>query len=171
MERWGEAFDKRHRRLSVLHLMSMMKVTAVVILLAMLCCGCAKAPDRQVQVEVYFVKVPAQEVELVAETRMVSSEAPRARAVLEELLKGPTAAERRQGLSTLINDGVVIRSVSVSVNGVIRADFSESLQDGVGGTMRVLGIRRQIETTLLGVPGATSVILSIEGQTDGILQP
>lgn len=155
----------------MLHLMSMMKVTAVVILLAMLCCGCAKAPDRQVQAEVYFVRVPAQEVDMVAVTRMISSEAPRARAVLEELLKGPTAAERAQGLSTLINDGVVVRSVSMDATGAIRADFSRNLQDGVGGSMRVLGIRRQIETTLLGVPGATSVILSIEGQTDGILQP
>lgn len=151
--------------------MSAMRVAAVALLLVMLCCGCAKPPDHQVQAEVYFVRIPAQEIELVAVTRMISSEAPRARAVLEELLKGPTAAERRQGLSTLINDGVIVRSVSAGMNGVIRADFSESLQDGVGGSMRVLGIRRQIETTLLGVPGATSVILSIEGQTDGILQP
>lgn len=171
MERFGDALDKRYCGLSGTFLMSAMKGTAVVLVLAMLCCGCAKQTDHQVQVEVYFVKVPAQEVELVAVTRMVSSETPRARAVLEELLKGPTAAERRQGLSTLINDGVIVRSVSAGVNGVIRADFSESLQDGVGGSMRVLGIRRQIETTLLGVPGATSVILSIEGQTDGILQP
>lgn len=151
--------------------MSAMRVTAVVLLLVMLCCGCAKPIESQVQVEVYFVRMPAQEIELVAVTRMVSSEGPRARAVLEALLKGPSAAERRQGLSTLINDGVTLRSVSTGANGVIRADFSESLQSGVGGSMRVLGIRRQIETTLLGVPGVTSVILSIEGQTDEILQP
>ena len=151
--------------------MRVMKVAAAAIVLAMLCSGCAGRSGHRVQVEVTLVRVPAQDVELVAATRTISSDAPRARAVLEELLKGPTAAERAQGLSTLINDGVTVRSVTMDATGVIRADFSQRLQDGVGGSMRVLGIRRQIETTLLGVPGATSVILSIEGENDGILQP
>lgn len=152
--------------------MKAMKVAAVVIVLAMLLCsGCAGQSGHSVQVEVTFVRVPAQDVELVTATRTVSSDAPRASAVLEELLKGPAAAERAQGLSTLINDGVTVRSVTMNAAGVIRADFSQRLQDGVGGSMRVVGIRRQIETTLLDVPGATSVILSIEGETDGILQP
>ena len=62
-------------------------------------------------------------------------------------------------------------SVSVTEMGVARADFSEGLQQGVGGSMRVLGIRQQIETTLMAIPGITSVILSVEGETEGILQP
>jgi spore germination protein GerM len=148
-----------------------MKLTVVVLLLLLLPCGCAKRVEHQVQVELFFVKVPAQEVELIAVTRTVSAEVSPAKAVLDELLKGPTAAERQQGLSTLINDGVILRSVSIDAMGVIHADFSERLQEGVGGSMRVLGIRRQIEATLLKIPGATSIILSVEGQTDGILQP
>jgi len=37
--------------------------------------------------------------------------------------------------------------------------------------MRVLGIRQQIEATLMWISGITSVILSVEGETEGILQP
>jgi spore germination protein GerM len=59
----------------------------------------------------------------------------------------------------------------VTETGVVRADFSEGLQEGIGGSMRVMGIRQQIEATLMGVTGITSVILSIEGQTEDILQP
>ncbi|HWQ22363.1 MAG TPA: hypothetical protein VN478_06520, partial [Clostridia bacterium] len=59
----------------------------------------------------------------------------------------------------------------VSDAGVARADFSEGLQQGVGGSTRVLGIRQQIETTVVWISGITSVILSIEGQTEDILQP
>jgi len=152
-------------------MMRAVRTAAVAIVLAILCCGCSGRSDQNVQVQVTFVRVTAQDVDLVAVTRTVSSEVPRARAVLEELLKGPAPAERARGLSTLINDGVTVRSATMDATGVIRADFSERLQDGVGGSMRVLGIRSQIETTLLDVPGATSVILSIEGETDGILQP
>jgi spore germination protein GerM len=61
--------------------------------------------------------------------------------------------------------------VSVSDTGVARADFSEGLQQGIGGSMRVLGIRQQIEATLTTIPGIKSVILSIEGETEGVLQP
>lgn len=147
------------------------KTILVVLLLALLCGGCARQPDRTVEAVIYLVRVPAQEIELVAVKRLISPEVPTARAVLEELLKGPTAAEGRQGLSTLINEGVVLRSVAVDSEGIVEADFNEKLQEGVGGSMRVLGIRRQIEATLLNVPGVTSVILSIEGQSEDILQP
>jgi spore germination protein GerM len=125
-----------------------MHLMAAILALGLACCGCGEPAEAQVQVEVFFTKAQAQQVELVAVTRAVSSETPRAKAVLEELLKGPTTAERQRGLSTLINDGVVVRSVSVDSNGVIHADFDEKLQEGVG-----------------------SDILSIEGQSEGILQP
>jgi spore germination protein GerM len=148
-----------------------MHLMAAVLALGLVCCGCGEPAEAQVQVEVFFTKAQAQQVELVAVTRAVSSETPRAKAVLEELLKGPTTAERQRGLSTLINGGVVLRSVSTDSNGVVHADFDEKLQEGVGGSMRVLGIRQQIETTLLKIPGVVSVILSIGGQSEGILQP
>lgn len=133
--------------------------------------GCRAAPAPQVDAKVFLVKTVSQEIELVAVPRRVPAEMPLAEAVLEELLKGPTAAERRQGITSLIPEGAVLRSVSVSDSGIVRVDFSEGLQQGVGGSMRVMGIRQQIEETLMWISGVTSIILSVDGQTEGILQP
>jgi len=143
----------------------------VVMLVAVAATGCRVSSPPQVDAKVFLVKTPSQEVELVAVPRRVSAEIPLAEAVLRELLKGPTAAERGQGLASLIPEEAALRSVSVSDSGVARADFSEGLQQGIAGSMRVLGIRQQIETTLMAIPGITSVILSVEGQTEEVLQP
>ncbi len=141
------------------------------MLVAVVATGCRAVSTPQVDAKVFLVKTSSQEIELVAVPRRVSAEIPLAEAVLRELLKGPTAAERRQGLASLIPNGAALRSVSVTEAGVARADFSEGLQQGIGGSMRVLGIRQQIEATLMAISGVTSVILSIDGQTEGILQP
>jgi len=123
------------------------------------------------QVKLSFVRALAQDIELVEVSRTVSADGPVVEAVLEELLKGPTPAERHQGLTTLIPEGTVVKSVSVDLDGTVHADFNEALQEGVGGSMWVMGIRRQIQASLLWIPGVTSVILSIEGRTEEILQP
>jgi len=120
---------------------------------------------------VCFVRTPAQDIDLVEVSRTVPADGPLAQLVLEELLKGPTQAERRQGLTTLIPAGVVVKSVTLDSGGTMHVDFNEALQEAVGGSMRVTGIRRQIQATLLWIPGVTSVILSIEGRTEDILQP
>jgi spore germination protein GerM len=142
-------------------------LTAVVTLLA----GCAGAASGGRQVKLSFVRALAQDIELVEVSRTVSADGPVVEAVLEELLKGPTPAERHQGLTTLIPEGTVVKSVSVDLDGTVHADFNEALQEGVGGSMWVMGIRRQIQASLLWIPGVTSVILSIEGRTEEILQP
>lgn len=143
----------------------------LVLLVAVAATGCSVIPPPQVDAQVFFVRPSSQDIELVAVPRRVSAELLLAEAVLRELLKGPTVAERRKGLTSLIPEGAALRSVSVSDSGVVRADFSEGLQEGVGGSMRVQGLRQQIEATLMRISGITSVILSVEGQTEGVLQP
>jgi spore germination protein GerM len=143
----------------------------VVMLVAVVATGCRVVAPAEVDAQVFFVRLSSQDIELVAVSRQVSAEIPLAEACLRELLKGPTAAERREGLTSLIPEGAALRSVSVSDAGVAWADFSEGLQEGVGGSMRVMGIRQQIEGTLMWISGITSVILSVEGQTEGVLQP
>ena len=149
----------------------LLTASLTLMLVAVVATGCRAAPSPQVDAKVFFVKTSSQEIELVAVPRRVSAEMPLAEAVLRELLKGPTAAERRQGITSLIPEGAVLRSVSVSDSGIVRVDFSEGLQQGVGGSMRVMGIRQQIEETLMWISGITSIILSVDGQTEGILQP
>lgn len=93
-----------------------------------------------------------------------------ARAALEELLRGPTQRETGEGFFTSLNSGVKIQSLTIE-NGVARVDFDEALEFQVGGSCRVSAIRSQITETLEQFPTVNSVIISIDGRTEDILQP
>ncbi|MFH1947526.1 MAG: GerMN domain-containing protein [Candidatus Magasanikbacteria bacterium] len=92
------------------------------------------------------------------------------RASLEELFKGPTVQEIEDGYFTNIPDGVKIQELTIE-NGVAKVDLSNELQQGVGGSCRVTSIRAQITNTLKQFPTVQSVIISINGETEVILQP
>ncbi len=104
----------------------------------------------------------------------VEREIPKTQAVagaaLEELLKGATDVDKEQGFFTSINPDVKIQSLSVE-NGVAKVDFDEQLEFQVGGSCRVSAIRAQITQTLKQFPTVNSVIISIDGRTEDILQP
>jgi hypothetical protein len=93
-----------------------------------------------------------------------------ARAALEELLRGPTDAEKADGFFTSINPGVKIQKLTIE-NGVAKVDFDETLERQVGGSCRVFAIRAEITETLKQFPTVKSVIISIDGRTEDILQP
>jgi len=93
-----------------------------------------------------------------------------ARAALEELLAGPTFKEQSDGYFTNINSGVKIQSLTIT-GGVARVDFDETLEQAVGGSCRVAAIRAQITQTLKQFSTVKSVIISINGRTEDILQP
>jgi hypothetical protein len=92
------------------------------------------------------------------------------RASLRELIDGLTANERQQGYFTNINENVEIRRLVIE-EGVALVDFSSELEEGVGGSCMVTSIRAQIEETLKQFPTVDSVVISIEGRTEDILQP
>ena len=93
-----------------------------------------------------------------------------ARAALEELLKGPTDAEKSRGYFSSINPGVKIQSLVIDGSGIARADFSSELESP-GGSCRVTEIRSEINFTLKQFPVIKNVIISINGETETILQP
>lgn len=93
-----------------------------------------------------------------------------ARAALLELFKGPTEAEKSAGYFTSINPGVAIQNLIIE-NGVAKADFDETLERAVGGSCRVSAISAEIRETLKQFPSVKSVIISIDGRTEDILQP
>ncbi|MFH1036535.1 MAG: GerMN domain-containing protein [Patescibacteria group bacterium] len=93
-----------------------------------------------------------------------------ARKALELLFEGPTQSEKEQGFLTSINTGVEIQSLTIE-NKVAKADFNEQLEFQVGGSCRVSAIRAQITETLKQFPTVDSVIISIDGRTEDILQP
>lgn len=93
-----------------------------------------------------------------------------ARAALEELFKGPSDLEKESGFFTSINPGVKIQKLVVK-DGVAKVDFDEQLEFQVGGSCRVSAIRAQITETLKQFPTVDSVVISINGRTEDILQP
>ena len=103
-------------------------------------------------------------------TRRIAKTTAVAHAALEELLKGPTINEGHDDFFSSINPGVKINSLTIT-NGVARVDFDEMLGLQVGGSCRVIAIRAQIEETLKQFPTVQSVIISIEGRVEDILQP
>ncbi len=93
-----------------------------------------------------------------------------ARAALEELLKGPTENEKKQGFFTTINAGVKIQKLTID-DGIAKVDFDEQLEYQVGGSCRVSAIRAEIRETLKQFPTVKDVVISINGRTEYILQP
>ncbi|MDD4931665.1 MAG: GerMN domain-containing protein [Candidatus Colwellbacteria bacterium] len=89
---------------------------------------------------------------------------------IDELLKGPTMSEKEAGYFTSINDGVKMKSISMK-DGIVYIDFDDSLEKEVGGSCRVSAIRTQIVRTLMQFPTVESVVISINGRTEDILQP
>ena len=93
-----------------------------------------------------------------------------ARAALQELLEGPTDTEKTKGFMTSINPEVRIQKLTVE-NGIAKVDFNEQLEFQVGGSCRVAAIRAQIAETLKQFTTVQSVVISINGRTEDILQP
>ncbi len=91
-----------------------------------------------------------------------------ARAVLQELLWGPTEGERDQGYRTLIDAGVGINSLVID-EGVAKVDFDSRMQGG--GSCRVAGIVKQITETLKQFSSVRQVVISVDGNIDEALQP
>ncbi len=105
-----------------------------------------------------------------AVSRTVPKSVEVARVSLEELLEGPSIDEVTAGYVSSINPGTLLNSIRIE-EGVAYVDFSSVLGQAVAGSCRVQSIRAQIDRTLLQLPTVTSVVISIEGETEGILQP
>jgi spore germination protein GerM len=91
-------------------------------------------------------------------------------AALEELLKGVSKEEQESGFYTSLNLGVRINKLTIE-GGVARVDFDKQMEFEMGGSCRVSAIRAQITETLKQFPSVQSVIISVEGRTEDILQP
>ncbi len=89
---------------------------------------------------------------------------------LNELFKGTNDEDESDGYFTNINTGVIILSLSIS-EGIAYVDLSNKLQEGVGGSCKIESIRAQISETLKQFSTVDSVVISIEGETENILQP
>jgi len=107
--------------------------------------------------------------DMIAVARSTPKAAAIGRAAIEELLQGPTTGEREAyAISTNIPPGVMIRSFSIQ-DGTARVDFDRTIE--TGGACRVTAIRAQITETLKQFPSVNDVVISVDGNAEGALQP
>lgn len=123
------------------------------------------------EISVYFLMIDQEgQEELIELKRTVEANNNLELKALENLLNGLTESEKEEGYSTAINEGVEVLNFDVE-EGVAHVDFSSDLDEGVAGSAMVLAIRNQIEETLKQFDSVNEVIISIDGDTEGILQP
>jgi hypothetical protein len=146
-------------------------------------------------VEVYFSHTSLSESEtcVLPVTRTVSGGDRAEWLALEALLEGPTPEEEAQGFITSIpdpeevvafkeramesgqpapylGDRVQLQALQIE-GGTAYVDFSAEMKAYGGGSLRVMCIRQEVTKTLTQFPGIERVVISIDGQTEGVLEP
>ena len=89
---------------------------------------------------------------------------------LMELLKGPAGYEIDNGYFTSISDEAQVQRIAIE-SGVAYVDFSAIGGDFIGGSCKTQAVRAQIEETLKQFPEIKEVVISVDGETEEILQP
>lgn len=126
-----------------------------------------KEPAEKKQAEsvrVYFVALneKTDKMYLTPVSRKVGSE-PLLENTLRELVKGPTAAEKKKGLLTAVPPGLKINSVKIR-NKTAVIDFNSAIEYGAAGSILINRIDQIVYTaTQFGNVG--SVIIKINGKT------
>ncbi len=88
---------------------------------------------------------------------------------INDLIKGPLENEEKTAINN-IPEGTQINSIFVD-NNILKVDFNEKLQEGIGGSCMVISIMSQLEETLNSLGDFENIIISINGQTEDVLQP
>lgn len=102
-------------------------------------------------------------------TRRIPKSISMARLLVETLVHGPTADERKRGAAVAFPEGSAVRSVILR-DGVLTVDFNERLQN-VGGSCRAQMIRSSVTETLRRLPAVKSVVITAGGSEKLALQP
>ncbi|MCH8741839.1 GerMN domain-containing protein [Patescibacteria group bacterium] len=128
-----------------------------------------------IEVRVYFVdkqmmiegKVPYPDM-VKPLSRIIPKTEGVAMTAMNTLLEGPTLEEQNQYV-TSIPVGVEVKNLRIE-KGIAYINFNEALNK-VAGSATVSTIRTQIEKTLKQFSTVDKVVISIEGETEAILQP
>ncbi len=89
---------------------------------------------------------------------------------LLELLKGPIGSEKENGYFSSINEGTKIQQIIIE-GGIATVDFNDKFNEGVAGSCKVQAIRSQITETLKQFPEIKEVVISVNSESEEILQP
>jgi spore germination protein GerM len=135
----------------------------------------ANAFDWEKQVNVYFVdlkKAKTSNCEAdIAVPRMILNAETLGPGAIQALLRGLTRDEiKRHRYETFINPKTMLKKFEI-INKIAYVDFSSDLIQGVAGSCTVTAIRSQIVKTVKSLPDIDSVVISVNGQTESVLQP
>jgi spore germination protein GerM len=125
------------------------------------------ASTQRFRVTVYFL-TDAQTAPLGERRTVVrSGVAPLARVALQQLLAGPTPAERREGLTSALPAGARIRSFTISQRrhgATATVDLAGLLPPASVGGVTIARIGTQIARTIIGVSDVTRVHIESNGR-------
>ncbi|HEU4889228.1 MAG TPA: Gmad2 immunoglobulin-like domain-containing protein [Thermoanaerobaculia bacterium] len=102
-------------------------------------------------------------------TRRMPKSISLARLLVESLVHGPTADERKRGAAVAFPEGSAVQS-AILRNGILTVDFNERLRN-VGGSCRAQMIRASVTDTLRRLPAVKSVVITAGGSEKLALQP
>ncbi len=119
-------------------------------------------PEKEIKIYLVHFNEKTEKMSLRAVNRRIKAE-DQVQAALEELVKGPTAQDKKRGLLTAIPADVKIRSVAVR-NGVAVINFNEAVEKNANGTI-ILSRVDQIVYTATQFPGVRGIIIQINGKT------
>lgn len=88
--------------------------------------------------------------------------------IAEQLIEGPTQAEKAKGYFSQIPDGTKLRKIRKK-DGTVMVDFSKELGMYGGGTTRVEGMLAQIVYTLTQFGGSKNVQILVDGKAQPVL--
>ena len=91
-----------------------------------------------------------------------------AQTAINLLIAGPTAQEKGQGYVSNIAEETALNSINID-DGTATVDFNESLD--TSGSCAVQAVRAQITETLQQFPTVQEVEITINGESEEILQP
>lgn len=146
---------------------SLIVATTVGCLLFTLTANPARAASQKPQkIKIYFYHEPGEYIDLSPVTRVMRTTNP-ARAAIQALLKGPTAAERKQGFDGLASaSDFTIGSLTIR-NGTARINFVAS-EDwrGFPGDIAPARFKKAVELTLKQFPTVKKVVVSLNGDVN-----
>lgn len=94
-------------------------------------------------------------------------------AAIREWIKGPTEGQKSQGMSSVLNEGVVVNSVEIK-DSQATIDFNDKFDTPMGGSARVMVIAQSLQRIMkqFGVDGMTNIKLTINnGERAAVLEP
>lgn len=118
-------------------------------------------PERLVKIYLIRIDDRTERISMNPVSRTVKGE-PSVQQALAELIKGPTASEKRRGLLTAVPPDLRVRSVSVK-NRTAEIDFNGAIEQNAAGSV-LIGRMDQIVMTATGIGGVDSVIIKINGR-------